>query len=74
MKKIIFVILFCFVLQLILMGTVIGGSENISQIENDISLMEKENLELEKQIANLSSCSHILQAEKNLTKKIALNR
>lgn len=74
MKKIIFVILFCFVLQLILMGTVIGGSENISLIENDISLMEKENLSLEKQIANLSSCSSILQAEKNLNKEIALNR
>lgn len=74
MKKIIFVILLCFVLQLVLMGTVIGGSENISQIENDISLMEKENLALEKQIANLSSCSSILQAEKNLNKEIALNR
>lgn len=74
MKKIIIVILFCFVLQLILVGTVIGGSETISQIEKEISTMENENLALEKQIANLSSCSHILQAEKNLTEKIALNR
>lgn len=74
MKKIIIVTLLCFVLQLILMGTVIGGSETISQIEKDISTMKNENMALEKQIANLSSCSHILQAEKNLTEKIALNR